>query len=51
MKAYFKAIILSMKTYENILKFNFPRAGEGGGEEEGIRHIDCLGKFFIAVSY
>ena len=53
MKAYFKAIILSMKTYENILKFNFPRAGGGGGAGggEGIRHIDCLGKFFIAVSY
>ena len=23
MKAYFKAVILSIKTYENILKFNF----------------------------
>ena len=23
MKSYFKAIILSIKTYENILKFNF----------------------------
>ena len=45
MKVYFKAAILSIKTYENILKFNF-LMGEGG-----IRHIDCLGKFFKAVIY
>ena len=32
-KTYFKAIILSIKIYENILKFNFLMGGggEGGG--------------------
>ena len=29
MKAYFKAVILSIKTYENILKFNFLMKGGG----------------------
>ena len=29
MKAYFKAMILSIKTYENILKFNFLMGGRG----------------------
>ena len=43
MKAYFKAVILSIKTYENILKFNFLM--------EGNRHIDCLHKYFEAVIY
>ena len=49
MKAYFKAVILSIKTYENILKFNFlispPRP------PPPIRDIDCLGKFYKAVIY
>ena len=31
MKAYFKAIILSIKTYENMLKFNFQMGGCGEG--------------------
>ena len=43
MKAYFKAVILLIKTYENILKFNFLM--------EGNRHIDCLHKYFEAVIY
>ena len=43
-KPYFKAMILSLKNYENILKFNFlipppPRATP-------IRHTGCLGKHF-----
>ena len=37
-KTYFKAIILSIKIYENILKFNFLMGGAGGD----IRHTDCL---------
>ena len=32
MKAYFKVVKLSLKIYENILKFNFIMGG--------IRHID-----------
>ena len=48
MKEYLKAIILSLKIYENILNFNFLIGGGGGG---GIRHIDCLHKFFKAVIY
>ena len=43
MKAYFKAVILFTKSYENILKFNFLKGD--------IRHIDCLGKFFKVVIY
>ena len=31
MKAYFKAVILSIKTYEDILKLNFLMGGGGGG--------------------
>ena len=27
MKAYFKVVVLSIKTYENILKFNFLMGG------------------------
>ena len=50
MKAYFKAVILSIKSYENIVKFNF-LMGESGGGAAGIRHIDCLGKYFEAVIY
>ena len=50
MKAYFKAVILLIKSYENILKFNF-LMGESGGGAAGIRHIDCLGKYFEAVIY
>ena len=45
MKAYFKVVMLSLKIYENILKLNFVM---GGG---GIRHTDCLCKFFKAVIY
>ena len=30
-EVYFKAIILSLKIYENILKFNFLMRGWGGG--------------------
>ena len=44
MKAYFKVVMLSLKIYENILKFNFLMGG-------GIRHTDCLRKFFKAVIY
>ena len=43
MKAYPKVVILSVKIDENILKFNFLMGG--------IRHIDCLHKFFKAVMY
>ena len=43
MKAYFKAVMLSLKIYENILKFNFLMGG--------IRHTDCLCNFFKAVIY
>ena len=36
MKAYFKAVILSIKTYEDILKLNFLMGGgEGGGGGTG----------------
>ena len=45
MKRYFKAMILSLKNYENIVKFNFLM---GGG---GIRHIDGLHKCFETVIY
>ena len=30
MKGHFKAVILSLKIYENILKLNFLMGGEGG---------------------
>ena len=40
MKRHFKAIIWSLKIYENILKFNFLMGGEGG-----IGHIDCFHRF------
>ena len=43
MKGYFKATILLIKTYENILKFNFLMER---GSRGGIRHTDCLRKFF-----
>ena len=43
MKAYFKPVMLSIKIYENILKSNFLIAG--------IRHTDCLCKFFKAIIY
>ena len=43
MKAYFKAVILSPKIYENTLKLNFLI--------RGIRHTDCLRKFFKTVIY
>ena len=43
MKAYPKVVILSVKIDENILKFNFLMGG--------IKHIDCLHKFFKAVIY
>ena len=43
MKAYFKTVILLIKTYENILKLTFSIVG--------IRHMDCLGKFFKAIIY
>ena len=43
MKAYFKAVMLSLKIYENILKFSFLMGV--------IRHTDCLPKFFKAVIY
>ena len=49
MKEYLKAIILLLTIYENILNFNFLIGG--GGEGGGIRHIDCLHKFFKAVIY
>ena len=48
MKEYLKAIILLLTIYENILNFNFLIGGGGG---RGIRHIDCLHKFFKAVIY
>ena len=43
MKAYFKAVILSLKIYENILKFNFLMGV--------ITHIEYLRKCFEAVIY
>ena len=46
MKVYSKAVMLSLRIYKNILKFNFLMRGRGGGV---IRHIDCLRKFFKAV--
>ena len=55
MKAYFKAIILSLKIYKNIQKLYFLMGGGGGGGAERggvcIRHIDCLCKYFGAVIY
>ena len=42
-KAYFKAVILTIKTYENILKFTLLMGCIG--------HIDCFGKFFKAIIY
>ena len=39
MKAYFKAVILSIKTYEDILKLNFLM---GGGEGGGGAVLDIL---------
>ena len=47
MKAYFKMVILSIKTDGNKLKFNF-LMGAGRG---AVRHIDCLSKFFKVVLY
>ena len=49
MKRYFKAVMLSLKIYENILKFNFLIGGRGG---RGIRHIyyfHSFLKWFIDV--
>ena len=43
MKAYSKTVMLSLKIYKNILKFNFLMGG--------IRHIDCLHKYFEVVIY
>ena len=43
MKTYFKAVILSIKIYENILKLNFLIGV--------IKHIDCLLKFFLKRSF
>ena len=43
MKAYSKAVMLSLKIYKNILKFDFLMGG--------IRHIDCLHKCFEEVIY
>ena len=39
MKAYFKAVMLSLKVYENMLKFSFLMGG--------IRHIDCFHRMVI----
>ena len=44
MKAYFKAVILSLKIYENKLKFNF-LMGRGGGCE-----LDILTVFIVLLS-
>ena len=43
MKAYFKAVILLIKTDENIVQLNFLIPP--------IRHVDCLHKFFMGVIY
>ena len=43
MKAYFKAVMISLKIYKNIPKFSFLMGV--------IRHTDCLPKFFKAVIY
>ena len=52
MKAYFKAVMFSLNIYENILKFNFLMGwGMECGGGRGIRHTDCLPKFFKAVIY
>ena len=48
MKAYLKGIILLLKTYENILKFNF-LIPPPPHPPPPIRHIDCLSKFFKAA--
>ena len=45
MKRYFKAVMLSLKIYENILKFNFLIGGGGEGGGRGIRHIYCFHNF------
>ena len=45
MKPYSKAMKLSLTKYENILKLNFLIP------PPPIRHIDCLGKYFKAVTY
>ena len=50
MKSHSRAMVVSLKNYENIPEFIFlitpppvPRPL--------IRHIDCLGKYFEAVNY
>ena len=48
MKRYFEVIILSLKIYENILRFNFLMGGGGvGGGGGGVRigDIDCFYRF------
>ena len=41
MRAYSKVMILSLKNYENILKFNFLMPSP----PSPLRHIDYLGKY------
>ena len=43
MNEYLKAVLLSLKLFENTLKFNFLVGG--------IRHIDCFHSVFEAVIY
>ena len=45
MKRYFKAVMLSLKIYENILKFNFLIGG--GGERGGAGVLDIFIVFII----
>ena len=53
MKAYFKAVMFSLKIYENILKFNFLMGwGMECGGGRGIRHtvyLSFLKRSFIDV--
>ena len=48
MKAYFKAVMFSLKIYENILKFNF-LMGEGGGLDILTVYPSFLKPSFIDV--
>ena len=49
MKAYSKAVILSLKIFENILKFNFLMGEGGGGLDILTIYASFLNRSFINV--
>ena len=49
MKAYSKAVILSLKIFENILKFNFLMGEGGGGLDILTIYANFLNRSFINV--